>query len=235
MNLDLHKELYFFEWTRKEQLYSYTNLPVALLTALAGGTLYLIDTFPYSHGLVADSFVLFSVLSISLQVVAIVYVFRSLSGYWYEQIPSPDKLQKYYEDLKQYHAALGNQESDAQKEFNDFLRQRLAEATTANRKNNTRTGQSLERALKCIVFALALAGVSFVPYLGDILSHKDDVQKIQIQGPVQIQSEKPMPRQDPQPQPPPQRPATPQPQPPVRPQAPPNEEVRKGGGMREKR
>ena len=60
LNLGLHKELYLFEWTRKEQLESSANLPVALLTVLAGGVLFLVQTFPYAGNL---STTVFSVLA----------------------------------------------------------------------------------------------------------------------------------------------------------------------------
>lgn len=132
------------------------------------------------------------------------FVFRSLSGYWYQQIPSSDKLQKYFEDLNRYHTALGHTGQEAQTEFDVFLQERLAEATLANRKNNTRTGQALEKAMRFIVFALALAGVSFIPYLASDLGRREIPPHMQIEGPVHIESATSMTHPDQQSHPKPQ-------------------------------
>jgi hypothetical protein len=237
LNLSLHKELYFFEWQRKEKLESSANLPVALLTALAGGTLFLFRTFTYSGNL---STVLFLVLAgggVASLVTGMYFLVRSLYGFWYEQIPSPDKLQAYFEELLQYHASTNGSDESAQRDFDEYLQTRLAEATAVNRSNNTRTAGALHKASGSIVFALIFAGISFLPYVAESFGGSVCTAKIQNQTVLKIPSETQMAdHQQQTPEQPQQRPQQQQPvtQPP-KPQGPPNEQVRKGGETREKR
>ena len=106
LNLGLHREQYLFEWTRKEQLESSANLLVALLTVLAGGVLFLVQTFPYAGNLSTTVFSVLATGSGVFQIAGIYFLIRSLHGNWYEQIPSSDKLQAYFEELEGYHEAL---------------------------------------------------------------------------------------------------------------------------------
>lgn len=240
MNFDLHKELYFFEWTRKEQLAASANLPVAILAALAGGVLILIQRFPYGVDLATIVFVLLSLSSAVAWVAGVRFIVRSLRNDWYEQLPSSDKLQQYYEVLLQHYTALGIPEpkKPTHRDFDKYLQLRLAEATTANRTNNTRTAGALYRAIGSIVFALVFAGLSLFPYLAKTLIYESDTPAVRIEGAVEFQMEGSMPDQnDPpsQPQPPPQQPPPQPASPPPTPQGPPNEEVRKDGETREKR
>lgn len=236
LNLSLHKELYFSEWERKEKLASSANLPVALLTVLAGGVVFLIQTFPYAGNLAMVLFVVLAGSSAASQMAGIYFLVRSLYGYWYEQIPSPEKLQAYFVELKQYHESLGNTAEQAQQDFDEYLQARLAEATAANRANNTRTAGALHKATGSIVFALIFAGLSFVPYLAESLNREQRTPMIRIEGPVEIRSEAHMPDENPksqeQPQPKPQQEPL---SPPPKPQGPANEQVRKSGETREKR
>ena len=173
MNLDLHKELYFFEWERKEQLAGSANLPVVILTVLAGGVLYLVQAFPYEKGWIGTGFVLLAGASLVAQAFAICYLIRSLHGCWYEQIPSSDKLQSYFQELKKYHAEIKSSEGEVQRDFDDYLQGRLAEATVANRRNNTQTAGALHHATRSIIFALIFAAASFFPFLAASLPSAD--------------------------------------------------------------
>ena len=191
MNLGLHKELYLFEWTRKEQLESSANLPVALLTVLAGGVLFLVQTFPYAGNLSTTVFCVLATGSGVFQIAGIYFLIRSLHGNWYEQIPSSDKLQAYFEELEGYHEALSGTGELAQKDFDNYLQARLAEATVANRTNNTRTAGALHKATHSIIFALVFAGLSFIPYQAESLGREPETPTVRIEGPIEFQSEAP--------------------------------------------
>lgn len=234
MNLSLHKEFYFFEWERKEKLASSANLPVALLTALAGGVLFLFRTFPYDYNLSMILFIVFSSSAAACLVIGVYFLVRSLYGFWYEQIPSPDKLQVYFEELKNYHASINNSPELAQLDFEEYLEARLAEATAANRANNTRTAGALHKANGSIVFALIFAGMSVVPYLTESINvARTTAANINIQREAQMPNQNQEKQEQGQWQPKHQE-QEPAKQPP-KPEGPPNEQVRKGGETREKR
>lgn len=234
MNLDLHKELYFFEWNRKEHLASSANLPVVILTVISGGVLFLVRTFPYSANLVTIIFVLLAAATISAQVAAIYFLIRSLHGYWYEQVPSSDKLQTYFNELRGYHQGLGSPPEEAQKDFDEYLQARFAEATVANRGNNTQTAGALHQATGSIIVALIFGAVSFFPYLAESLARERHTPAAEIEGVPKPEAFMPEENQEQSsPQQPQQQPAESQ-QPP-KPEGPPNELVRKDGETREKR
>jgi hypothetical protein len=233
MDLSFHKQLYFFEWERKEKLGSSAALPVALLTALAGGILFLLQSYPYSNKFSTTVFLLLVAGSAISQITGIYFLIRSLYGYWYEQIASPEKLQDYFAELENYHTKTGGTIADAQRDFEKYLRVHLAEATAVNRTNNTRTAGGLHNAMGSIIFALIFAGLALIPYLRTSLSSESFTPRVAIEQPVKIRSEVSM--QDEttgdQGQDQRQRPASE----PPKPQGPPNEQVRKGGQTREKR
>ena len=216
LRLDFYKELYFFEWTRKEQLASATNLPVGILAALVAGLLFLVQSFPYRSGTTAVLFVLCTALSATAQALAAFFIVRALLGYWYQQLADSQDLRAYHRQLVSWHQVVGGSRDEADRDFDLFLEERLTEATDANRRNNTRIGDALDNATRAIVGALLFAALSVAPYLAATLESSST-----------ISSEVAMPQgSEPRPQP------TTQPQPPPRPQGPANQQVRKGGGRR---
>lgn len=246
MNLDLHKEFYFFEWGRKEQLAGAANLPVALLSVLAGGLFYLLQSFPYACDIASAVFVALAAGSLTAQVAGITYVIRALHDYWYQQAPASEKLQAYFDDLKGWHQALGNPPEEAQRDFDKFLQDRLAEATTANIANNASTAGALYSSRRSIVFALVLSGLSLAPYFWQTLRRDPPASAVKIEGPVNVRTEETHPMaQDNSPSQPqqgqtppsssqPQQPVAVTPAAPPKPVPPPNMEVRNSGEMREK-
>ena len=127
--------------------------------------LFLIRAFPYGESTITTTFfVLFAGASIVAQVTAVYFLIRSLQGYWYEQIPSSDKLQAYFHELQRFRENRGASPEQAQKDFDEYMQERLAEATATNRANNTKTAGALHYTVKCIVFALVFSALSFVPY-----------------------------------------------------------------------
>jgi len=248
MNLELHKELYFFEWSRKEQLAAAANLPVALQTILAGGLFYLLQSFPFRFDFTSAAFVALGVGNLASQVAGVVFVVRSLQDYWYQQVPPSDRLQMYYEDLKEWHEALGRSAEQCQRDFDEYLQSRLAEATAANLANNTRTAGALYNGRRAIVFALVFAGLSLGPYFWQSLRQERPVSAVKIEGPVHVRTEEdhpmeqgsipqgqPQQSQTPQHAPQQQKPAATIPSVPPKPVGPPNVEVRNSGETREKR
>jgi hypothetical protein len=184
VNLELHKELYFFEWTRKEQLASAVNLPQTLLTVIAGGMFYLLQSFPYTLNYASAAFVLLGGLSLFSQLAALTFLFRSVLGYWYEQLPASDKLQEFFEELKQWHTAQGHTLEGCQQDFNEYLQGKLAEATAANLAVNTKVAAYLDKATRSLLFAFIFAGLSLIPYLPEFMAEEPKAASVAIEGPV---------------------------------------------------
>ncbi len=258
MNLDLHKELYFFEWGRKEQLSAAANLPVALLTGLAGGMFYLLQSFPYERDAVSVAFGVAGGLSVLSLLAAIGFLFQSVLRYKYQQLPPSDQLQEHFEKLKDWHDQYGT-EADCKQDFEQYLQDRLGEANAANMAANTKVADALVNATRALLFALVFAALSLLPYFPSALEQKSQPSAMKIEGPVRIESEAPRMAQEKQ-GPPPQgqtpqgqpqptaTPATPKPTGPPnhivpleataptipsKPVGPSNVEVQRGGGSSE--
>jgi len=242
MKLDLQKEFYFFEWTRKAAIESASSLPVGILTVLGSGAVYLVRTFTYDTSAACVAFIALVAASGVALVAATFLLARSLRGDWYKQLPMYQRLRLYHDELVKYHQALGNPISNADDDYEDYLASRLAEAADVNRDVNRKTGGALVRATGWLIVALVCLGASFIPYLAQSLTRPVPAQRVRIEGGVSIapQEVHQMPtdqnRPEPQSQPRPQQQPQPQQSPaPQRPQGPPNEEIRKGGDIRPRR
>lgn len=178
MKLDLHKDFYFFEWSRKDQLTNNAGLPIAILTVLIGGVFFLCSNFPYRQDWLTYCFiVLAAVVSVAIAT-SIVFRNRALQGKWYEQIPSPKDLNQYYAELTTYFKRTGRPVEDVEQEFQQFLRERMAEATTRNRENYAATATSLYHAMTAIIAATVFAGLTATLY---IVGKRIDLQNVECQ------------------------------------------------------
>lgn len=174
LNLSLHKELYFFEWERKERLERSATLPSALISALVGSMLFLLIGFPYNDNILTILFVSAASASAVSLIAGVYFLVNSLFGYWYEQIPSSDKLQKYFEELQNYHNSSDNSAEMAQQDFDEYLQARLAEATATNRSNNIHTGGAIHKSIGSIILAVVFASIAVVPYLVESIPTTND-------------------------------------------------------------
>jgi len=258
LNLDFLKELYFHEWERKQQLATAASLPVVILTALGSGSVFLLRSFSYRADPATLLFVAFIAASLTFQGLAVYRVIRGIRGYWYERLPDTVALRKHYKLLGEFHGTAGPPSGTAENTFDDQLAERLAGATDANRENNRRTAEFLERATSAIVGAVIFAALSFVPHFAQSLATgevRSAWVRVANQGGAHVskgeqqqqpaatqpsETQTPSPTQPSQTQTPSAPPTMPPNQvvPMALPQPPPmpaNQEVRKGEGVREKR
>lgn len=169
MNLELHKEFYFFEWQRRDQLQQATGLPVAILTVLIGGLFLLVQGFNFDGTHVVQAFVVLVICSVVAVIWSSVFLAMSLQSFWYAQVPRPERLQAYWDELSEYHSSVGNPDSEVTSEFDETLKRRLAEATSKNRTNNIKVAEHLHKSLSGIVVALFFVALSTVPYLWQLI------------------------------------------------------------------
>ena len=142
------QELYFHEWQRKEEISAASALPVALLSAFLGADVFLIRGFEYEGGWSTNSFLVLIAVSVVVQLIAAWWIIRSYYGYWYERIPATRVLLKYKSDLIKYYEQTGGTAEEAEKEFESYYVERLAEATDSNRDNNLKAGDALHNATR---------------------------------------------------------------------------------------
>ncbi len=242
MKLDLYREFYFFEWNRREQITSATNIPIALATILGGVIAFLLRTYPYkeqSHspwetGLFT---ILIGAAAVSL-LWGISFLIRSYHGYNYKRIPVPGKLRDHYDEIHAYHKEWTEADAAeaAEEAFDSYLRERLADATDRNAENNRLKAGRLHSGVKRLIASLVFAAGAIVPYLFTTIGAPDKVQRFELvthsegQGMISLEANGDEDNK-------PEQPATTPENPPPPPEGPPNDEIREDGtfkGPREK-
>ena len=145
MNRDIYKEHYQFEWDHRTHLTSSLNIPIAVATVIGSALAVMVRGFSYQADLTTNLFIVLIVLSATSIVVAIFFLFRALHGYEYQRIPIPSVLKNYYDELVQWHESNGSNNLTAEKEFDEYLNQKYAEAVENNSINNKRKSGYLYR------------------------------------------------------------------------------------------
>jgi hypothetical protein len=225
--LDLLKELYFFEWARREQVVGSANVPIAIQTALAAGTFYLLRTFHYDSDECQLAFVALVALSVIAQARAVCFIARAMHGYWYKQIADSDEIRSYWNGLQEYYRAAPDADGSMDADFDTYLEQTFSEATDRNRQNNARMGDAVHQATASLIAALVLLASASAPYMVNALSFTPTPARVQLVGQcnTSAEGERAMSGKESKPAPPP-------PPPPAKPTPPPTQEVRKGGGKK---
>lgn len=135
MNLDLLRELYYFELQRKQQLEASLMLPVAVLTGLGGVLFSFARSFRYGHNVKTYVFVAaLTGATISLMWV-VFYLIRGTHPFTYEVIPSSTELLSFYNESKDYYKST-RAEFKADEDFESEMRAAYAKASSKNRQNN---------------------------------------------------------------------------------------------------
>lgn len=179
MNLDLLKELYYFELQRKQQLEASLMLPVALLTGLGGVLFSFARSFTYGGN--AKTYVFATALSgatISLMWV-VFYLIRATHPFTYEVIPSSTELLSFYDQSKDYYRSIAA-EFKADEDFESEMRGAYAKASSKNRQNNISKSGFLYRAQMGLVCGAVFLAIGVIPYLADELVKPIPVQKVEI-------------------------------------------------------
>ena len=223
MKLDLLKEHYFFELNRKQHLESALGFHVAVLATLWGLVGFYAQRYPLPKSKWGIAFDLPFVVFIVFLLFAFYYVVRSFIRFRY-QVVEAGRLPDYYMRLKAYASGTADEAFDPDKDFEESVERRYAEAIERNSLANITRSAYLYWAkvwLACAAVSLALCAIPYFA-LGSV--HTDTRQKIGATGPFETQSEKEKPVSG-QPQKPPQKPQSP---PVPKPEPPPNRETREG-------
>jgi hypothetical protein len=182
MKLDLLKEHYFYELTRKNELEGALSLPVACFTAVIGVVFTLATTFSYENGSLTVAFsILLGVVVIVLGLVFF-YVAKAYLNPKYNMAPSTSDLLSHLAELQEHYAKTGGEITAAEKDFEKGLMEGYSQATTTNKKNNDKRADYLFKAKVSLVFSVLALALCAIPYAIKAKLRQPEPQKIQIVG-----------------------------------------------------
>lgn len=215
MKLEWLREHYFFELTRKQQLESAINLPVAVLVALAG----LVGLYAREFSAApTDRWSLALDVLLGLSIILLLLVFLNVVltflRYEYEELAPTRDLLIYHQDLRTYYAATNQSPEVADSEFAAALTHRYAEAIDRNAFGNVSKAARLYWAKTFLAGAAFLLALCAVPYFRLTASEREgktsEAFPMHWEEPQMSQGgqklPEPNPQQPPKPQPPPNRP-----------------------------
>jgi hypothetical protein len=180
MNGDIYKDHYQFEWDHRSHLTSALNVPIAVATVIGGALAVMVQGFNYQNDSPTYFFVGFSALSAISIVVAVFFLFRALHGYQYQRVPTPAVLKNYYDRLVQWHESNNSDKPTAEREFEAYFHQRIAEAVENNATNNKRKSGYLYRTNLTLAIAMLFVGLSSVPFLIKTVTTGDKIYSIRV-------------------------------------------------------
>ena len=224
MKPELYEKHYEFEWNHRTYLSSAQNVPIGVMSLLGGALTILIQKFPYGNNLETIIYVALISISILLFAIAIYFLFRAIIGYEYKRVATPLKLKEHYEKLLEWWQKHGDGgEAEAQKDLEEFVYQKMAEATEVNAKNNRDKSHFLYKTNKFLAISFLFLALSAIPYLFETINKDESTYKVDIVKPIILQKEVvQMADQDRDTT---QRPPKSDP-PPPKPEGPPNENIR---------
>ncbi|GAB0056155.1 hypothetical protein SIID45300_00460 [Candidatus Magnetaquicoccaceae bacterium FCR-1] len=109
MSYELQKDLYSFEWERRNQLFTAMRLPQAVMLGVGGAILFVLRDISLSmlqHYPVKSFLLALAVIALLLDLVLYTMVFVSPTCTTYQQVGTPLALFKMYEEWREYHLAI---------------------------------------------------------------------------------------------------------------------------------
>jgi hypothetical protein len=181
MKLDLLKEHYFFELTRKQALESALALPIAVFTGVGGVVVTLSQTFEYKWDSVTYFFFPLLALTILSLSYTFYYICRASVSHIYQLVPSSSELLDYWEKLKIYYESQTNIVDKSTEEFENNLKHTYAETATANKSKNELRANYLYRSNVSLIFSVFFLALCAIPYSIGLRIKEVKPQKIEIE------------------------------------------------------
>jgi hypothetical protein len=188
MDTQIYKEHYQFEWEHRSYLVAALNIPIGVITILGGGTVAMVQSYAYSSNLWSFAFIGFIGFAIISMGVASLFLFRAFSGYSYQRIPTPLKLDAHYKALLKWHSEVGHRSDEAEKDFDDEYHMRLAEAAEVNAGNNKRRSAFLYNCNTSLAISLCFIVLAAVPFMYQRISNRHQISpyRVEIVSPVEL-------------------------------------------------
>jgi hypothetical protein len=169
---EVYEKRYFHELDTRERVESRLKTPLTMFAIVFGIIAFLSNKVIEAVDTHQDfGFWLFYSGSIVMFVLSVYFFIRSIYGYHYSLLPTPEVMENYYRNIEDEYAKtnLGSAKAWAQEAFEDYLYNSYVQYTTQNTKNNDAKSLNLIRCIGSIIFSFACIVVSFVPIYYDVI------------------------------------------------------------------
>lgn len=189
---DFYKIQYDKSLLERTEINNSLATPIGILTALLAGLYFCITNFNYNDNLpVVIVFIGIAVISATLLGIAVVYLVLAFADFKkkrdYLSLNDSDQLDQYYKNLiifyeNQPSSTLSTIESQAKKDFDEYLLAELIRNASNNQRINRIKTALLFQSHKFMIYGLISLSLLIIPFGIDfgINRGKDKVQKIQI-------------------------------------------------------
>jgi len=186
MDPDLYQKQYDFELEQRHHLASNVNIPIAATTFLFGALSTISIKFNFSNDLITIIFSILSFLCLIALIFGLLFIFKSLLGYEYQKLPSPNQLASYHKELHNWHLSNSSTKENADIDFKQYLSTRLAESAEWNSRNNISRGSYIYAATLSIAICVIFLFLAAMVYFYQNLNNEEETQKVEIIGPIHL-------------------------------------------------
>lgn len=159
--LDIYKEAYYYELSRKAELSNDLTLPVGVVTVMLSSVAYLMQKADSVKGTIPFFLMLLGFTVMVVSVMACIYfLIRSYYNYSYEYFASTIVVEKHYNDLKLYYESISESSKKADEHFEQYMIDTYCKCIDTNIKKNDKKSDFLHNARTSMVIALIAAMVT---------------------------------------------------------------------------
>jgi hypothetical protein len=171
MEKELFKELYLYELQRKEELTGRVTVLLTAVTVVGAFGGYLLKAYQIKSDLWSLIVGVLLLAALILYSRSVYCLTRLYSGYEYEAMPTPAKLQAYYEELEAFYQANPEEEGNVDSTFTKYLNRKYSKATEVNVQNNEIKAAYHAASLQSLIFTLMCATLAaLAPLLRSVLA-----------------------------------------------------------------
>ncbi|WP_405282834.1 hypothetical protein V3331_13310 [Gaopeijia maritima] len=160
-----YQKLYDDEMAGRGHARSAASTPVSLVTIFSGIIVIYAREFVVVDLWAAVWFFTALAFAAALLLKAVYELVRSLHGYEYERIPTPEELRAYEIELRRYYAETSEDPGLADAELREWMNDRYAEAAERNARNNLEKSGRLFLCTKAIIYCLVGLALALPPFL----------------------------------------------------------------------
>jgi hypothetical protein len=160
---------YEYELAHRENLRGALGTPVTVVSVLGAalGTMFssLRDGTPVGFEVIVF-WILFAV-ALTLLVKTVYHLARSLHGHTYKAIESPSRLRAHHEALRDWHEKYGDGRLRGDREFDEYLESKYADATEHNQRINDYRSDQLFLGQRWMIFTAIVTGLAAMAFVAN--------------------------------------------------------------------
>lgn len=158
------RDHFYYEVKRKAQLETAIAFLATILGLIGTALFKMVLEFPFGNDTASALFFIASTFCLAMLCLAIYFLIRGFVGYNYGEIPQTKNLMKYENDLKTHYAKDENGADIAEREFDEFLKEKYSNVADIAIENNDKRARFIYKARLCVVGSFAPLVASALTY-----------------------------------------------------------------------